>query len=70
MFHCEFWGGQCEHATQAPSLGCAQEHKKNFRATWVAQWVKRPTLYFHTGHDLRVVESSLALGSALGIETA
>jgi len=37
--------------------------------TWVAQSFKCPTLDFGSGHDLRVVRSSPALGSALGIES-
>ena len=38
--------------------------------TWVAQLVKRPTLEFGSGPDLRVVSSSLTLGSVLGVEPA
>ena len=33
--------------------------------TWVAQSVKHPTLDFSSGHDLMVVRSSPASGSAL-----
>ena len=36
----------------------------------MAQSVKHMTLDFGLGHDLMVVRSSLALGSALGIEPA
>ena len=36
---------------------------------WVAQWVKCPILDFCSGHDLRVVRSSPALGSAPGMES-
>ena len=36
--------------------------------TWVAQWVKQPTLGFSSGHDFRVVRLSLMPGSALGVE--
>ena len=34
---------------------------------WVAQSVKRRTLDFGSGHDLRAIRSSPVLGSALGI---
>ena len=37
---------------------------------WVAQLVKCPTLDFGSGHDLRVMGSSLVLGSTLGLEPA
>ena len=39
-----------------------------FRGTWVTQSDKHPTLGFGSGHDLRVVRSSLTSGSALGVE--
>ena len=43
---------------------------KNFviRGTWVAQQVKHPTLDFGSGHDLKVIRSSSALSSELGVE--
>ena len=34
------------------------------------QSVKRPNLDFGSGHDLRVVRSSSALGSTLGVQPA
>ena len=37
---------------------------------WVAQLVKCPTLDFGSGHDLRVMELSHELGSALSMESA
>jgi len=40
------------------------------RGTWVAQSVKRPTLGFGSGRDLRVVRWSPASGSALSRESA
>ena len=36
--------------------------------TWVAQSVKRPTLGFGSGCDLRGRETELALGSVLGAQ--
>jgi len=36
----------------------------------VAQSVERPTLDFGSDHDLRVLESSPASGSALSVESA
>jgi len=41
---------------------------KNFRGTWVAQSVKRPTLDSSLGLDLRVLSSGSTLGSMLGVE--
>ena len=38
--------------------------------TWVAELVKHLTLDFSTGHDLIVVGSTPALGSALDMEAA
>ena len=41
------------------------------RGTWVAQSVKRPTLDFDSGHDLRVLETEphgRSAGSLLGKE--
>jgi len=38
--------------------------------TWVAQSVKLLNLDFCSGHDLRVMRSSPALGSAVGGESA
>ena len=35
------------------------------RGTWVAQWVKRPTLDFGSGRDLRVL--GLSRGSSSGL---
>ena len=43
---------------------------KRWRGTWVAQWVKLPTLDFSSGHDLRVVRLSPMLGSVLSAESA
>jgi len=37
---------------------------------WVAQLVKCPTLEFSSGHDLRVMRSSPASSSMLGVEPA
>ena len=37
---------------------------------WVAQSVERLTLDFSSGHDLRVMGSSPALGSVLSMEPA
>lgn len=42
----------------------------NYRGTWVAQRVKHLTLDFGSGHDLRVVSSSPALGFMLDVEPA
>ena len=42
--------------------------KMPIRGHWVAQLVKRPTLNFCSGHDLRVIRLSPALGSTLGVE--
>ena len=39
-------------------------------SAWVAQWVKRPTLDFGSGHDPTVVRLSPAWGSELGVEPA
>ena len=36
-----------------------------FQGTWVVQSVKHPTLEFGSGHDLRVMGHSSALGSPL-----
>ena len=36
----------------------------------MAQWVKHPTLDFGSGHDPRVVGSSLMLGSMVRVESA
>ena len=36
---------------------------RHSRGTWVAQWVKCPTLDFFSGHDPRVMGLSHALGS-------
>ena len=44
--------------------------KTTNRGTRVAQLVKHPTLDLSSSLDLRVVSSSPALGSALGIEPA
>ena len=38
------------------------------RHAWVAQSVKRTTLDFGSGHDLKVLRSSPALGSALSVK--
>ena len=40
------------------------------RAAWVAQSPKHLILDFGSGHDLRVVRSSLTSGSMLGVESA
>ena len=42
----------------------------NDRGSWVAQLVKHLTPDFGSGHDLRVVSSSPASGSLLGMESA
>ena len=39
--------------------------KRKFSGTWVAQLVEYLTLDFGSGHNLRVMESSSMLGSAL-----
>ena len=36
----------------------------------MSQWVIHQTLDFSLGHDLRVIGSSLELGSTLGMEPA
>ena len=36
--------------------------ENDFRDAWVAQLVKRPTLDFGSGHDLKVVRSNPVLG--------
>ena len=41
-----------------------------FFLSWVAESIECPTLDFCSGHDLRVLESSLRLGSALSRESA
>ena len=41
--------------------GCAE------RGAWVAQWVKRLTLDFSSGHDLTVVRLNLMLDSVLTV---
>jgi len=40
-------------------------HKTEMRGTWVAQSVKRPTLDFGSGHDLRILGSSPVLGGVV-----
>ena len=46
--------------------GCKIHYKNmSLRGTWVAQSVKRLTLDFSSGLDLRVVSSSSTLGSLL-----
>jgi len=56
--------------------GSWQEDKQNVVlrmkewGAWVAQSVKHPTLDFGSGHELRVVSSSPAWGSTLGMELA
>ena len=40
---------------------------KSNRGAWVAQLVKHLTLGFGSGHNLRVLRPSPALGSALGV---
>ena len=44
--------------------------KNHSGGTWVALWVKHLILDFYSGHDLRVMGLSPALGSVLGIEPA
>ena len=39
------------------------------QGAWVAQLVKRPTLDLSSGLDLRVMSSSSAMGSSLGVES-
>uniref|UniRef100_A0A452UX66 Tubulin/FtsZ 2-layer sandwich domain-containing protein n=1 Tax=Ursus maritimus TaxID=29073 RepID=A0A452UX66_URSMA len=52
--------------------GCQQHHLLILYSpgTWVARFVKCPTLDFGSAHDLRVVRSSPALGLTLGMEPA
>ena len=47
-------------------------HLRNFlfRGALVPQSAKPPTLDFHSGCDLKVVRSSPALGSVMGMEPA
>ena len=42
--------------------------KNGYRDTWVAQWVKRQTLDFSSGHDLMVMRLNPPLGSTPGVE--
>ena len=44
------------------------EVKSQCRGTWGPESVKHPTLDLCSGLDLRVVSSSPALGSTLGVE--
>ena len=44
--------------------------KSKKRSSWLAQLVKHLTLDFGSGHDLRVMRSSLASGSMLSGESA
>ena len=44
--------------------------RRTFQGAWVAQSVKCPTPGFGSGHDLRAVRSSPALGSVLSGEAA
>jgi len=58
----------------ACNFGLKRENKESKRGLWVAQSVKHPTLDFGSGHDLRVVRSSLcwtpcSVGSLLEILT-
>jgi len=52
------------------------DHSSNYyknpgeRGAWLAQSVKRLTLGFGSGHDLRVVGLSLTMGSVLSGESA
>ena len=43
---------------------------KNYRAAWVAQWIKHRTLDLGSGHDLGIMRLSPASGFALGMELA
>lgn len=45
-------------------------NKEGIWGTWVAQWVRRPTLGFDSSCDLRVLRSSPKSGSTLSAETA
>ena len=45
-----------------------KKHSSYGSDAWVAQPAKQLTLDFSSGHDLRVVSLSHALGSALGVE--
>ena len=47
-----------------------KKHSSYGSDAWVAQPAKQPTLDFSSGHDLRVVGSSLVLDSVLGEELA
>ena len=44
--------------------------KSKFRGAWMAQSVKHPMIGFGSGRDLRVMGSSLTLGSVLSTESA
>ena len=48
----------------------ARAESKQIQGARVAQLVKHPVLDFGSGHDLRVMRFSPALGSALGMEPA
>jgi len=52
----------------ACNFGLKRENKESKRGLWVAQSVKHPTLDFGSGHDLGVLRSSPASGSALGVD--
>ena len=43
--------------------------KDQKKGAWVAQSVKHPTLDFGSGHDLRIMRSSLPSGSVLSAES-
>ena len=45
-------------------------HKTDIGGPWVAQSVMGRTLDFGSGHDLKVVRLSLALGTMLGMGPA
>ena len=62
-----------EEALQTQSrINKKKSSSKHIRVkdAWMARLVKRPTLGFGSGHDLRVVRSSPVSGSMLSTESA
>lgn len=49
---------------------CVIMKKEELRGAWAAQWVKRLTLGFGSGHDLRALPGSPVSDSALSRESA
>ena len=54
----------------SPSLEQNCLIKYNAAGNWMVQLVRCPSLDFSSGHNLKIVRSSQALGSALGMESA